>query len=127
MTNHIKVLKPDILKTASSPLQIKDWFKQWENYMLASGWGQGGNKRTQLTYLLTMVSDKVRTVNKFDNVRIVNQTLYQIKQYLKMAIMQLCLQRLEVLRYKPPQRQTQTVTTQTVVQMFCEVDIFRVT
>ena len=39
-----------------------------------------------------------------------------------MAVMPLNLQRQEVLRYKPPLGQSQTVTTQTIVQMFREVN-----
>ena len=47
-TNDAKSLKPDLLETSMPPLQIKDWYKKWENYQLASGWGQGNNCRTQL-------------------------------------------------------------------------------
>ena len=53
--------------------------------------------------------------------------LYQIKQYLDMALMPNCLQRLKVLQYKPPQGQSQTATTQTIVQMFQEANMFDVT
>ena len=41
-----------------------------------------------------------------------------------MAVMPLTLQRLEMLRYKPPAGQSQTMTTQTLVQMFREAEGF---
>ena len=70
------------------------------------------------------MSDEIRTAINFDNVRTVNHALHQIKEYLDMAIMPLCLQRLEVLHYKPPQGQTQTAPTLAVVQMLCKADMF---
>ena len=44
-----------------------------------------------------------------------------------MAIMLLNLKWLKVLRYKPPSGQSQTVTTQTIVQMFREANGFKMT
>ena len=44
-----------------------------------------------------------------------------------MAVMSLTLQRLEMLRYKPLAGQSQTVTTQSVIQMFREVNGFKIT
>ena len=52
-TNDAKSLKPELSETNLPPLQIKDWYRKWENYQLASGWGQGENHRTQLAYLHT--------------------------------------------------------------------------
>ena len=44
-----------------------------------------------------------------------------------MAVMLLTLQRLEMLRYKPPAGQSQTMTTQMLVQMFREAEGFTMT
>ena len=63
----------------------------------------------------------------FDSVRTVQNALHMIKEYLNMAIMPLTLQRVKVLRYCPPAGQSQTVTTQTIVQMFHEVSGFVIT
>ena len=116
-----------MLETNLPPLQIMDWYCKWENYQLASGWGQGENHRTQLTYLRIFVSDEIRTAINFDSVRTVQTALHQIKEYLDMAIMPLNLQWLKILRYKPPSGQSQTLKTQTIVQMFHEVNIFEMT
>ena len=86
-----------MLETNLPPLQIKDWYRKWENYQLASGWGQGDNHRTQLAYLCTCVSDKIRTAINFDSVRTVQNALHMIKEYLNMAIMPLTLQRVKIL------------------------------
>ena len=48
VSHDAKSLKPNLLETSMPPLQIKDWYKKWENYQLASGWGQGNKNRTQL-------------------------------------------------------------------------------
>ena len=122
--NDAKGLKPEMLEPTLPPLQMKDWYRKWENYQLAGGWGQGDNHRTQLAYLCTCVSDEIRTAINFDSVRTEQNALHQIKEYLDMAIMPLNLQRLEVLRYSLPTRQSQTVTTQTIVQMFREANGF---
>ena len=50
-TSDAKSLKPDCLETSMPPLQIKDWYRKWDNYQVASGWGHGENHRTQLAYL----------------------------------------------------------------------------
>ena len=44
-----------------------------------------------------------------------------------MVVMPLTLQRLEMLRYKPPAGQSQTMTTQTLVRMFREAEGFAMT
>ena len=36
-TNDAKSLKPEILEINLPPLQIKDWYRKWENYRHASG------------------------------------------------------------------------------------------
>ena len=36
-TNDAKSLKPEVLETNLPPLQIKDWYRKWDNYELASG------------------------------------------------------------------------------------------
>ena len=50
-TNDTKSLKPERLETTMPPLQIKKWYRTWDNYMVASGWVYGHNYRTQLAYL----------------------------------------------------------------------------
>ena len=52
----------------------------------------------------------------------VARAIHVIKRYLNMVVMPLTLQRLEMLRYKPPADQSQTMTTQMLVQMFREVE-----
>ena len=47
-TTDAKALRPDMLETSLPSMQMKDWYRKWTNYMEASGWGQGGNHRTQL-------------------------------------------------------------------------------
>ena len=39
-TNDSKALKPDTLETLLRPLQLNNWFKKWDNYMIASGFRQ---------------------------------------------------------------------------------------
>ena len=73
-TNDAKSLKPEVLETNLPPLQIKDWYRKWENYQLASGWGQGDNHRTQLAYLHTCISDEIRTAINFKNMDHRSQT-----------------------------------------------------
>ena len=73
------------------------------------------------------MSDEIKTNINFDSVRTVQTALHQMKEYLDMAIMPLNLQQLEVVRYKPPSGQSQTVTTQTIVQMFREANAFEMT
>ena len=38
-TTDAKGLKPDVLETSMPQLTIKNWFKCWDNYRHASGWG----------------------------------------------------------------------------------------
>ena len=77
-TSDAKGLKPDVLDTSMPQLTIKNWFKSFDNYRHASGWGQGDNHRAQLAYLHTVVSDKIRTAINFDSIRTVNNALHQI-------------------------------------------------
>ena len=51
--------------------------------MCASGWGQGENHHTQMAYLRTCISEEIRTAIDFDNIRTVNNALFQIKDYEK--------------------------------------------
>ena len=78
-TNDTKLLKPEMLETSMPPLQIKNWYHTWDNYMVASGWGHGDNNRTQLAYLRTCVSDEIRTAIDFDNLRVVQNASHLIK------------------------------------------------
>merc|ERR1712120_18596 len=52
--------------------------------------------------------------------------LYDIKNYMASSVMQLTLQRLDLLRYSPPQGQSQSQTTQTVVELFRNCDGFNI-
>ena len=124
LTNDTKSLKPDMLETTMPPLQIKNWYRTWDNYMVASGWGHGENHRTQMAYLRTCISEEIRTAIDFDNLRTVNNALFQIKDYMKSSVMPLTLQRIELLRYSPLQGQSQSATTQTIIQLFRECDGF---
>ena len=116
-----------MLDTSLPSIQIKDWCRKWENYKEASGWGQVENHKTQLAYLRTVVSNEIRTAINFDGMNTVARAIHEIKRYLNMAVMPLTLQRLEMLHYKPPAGQSQTMTTQTLVQMFREAEGFAMT
>ena len=126
-TNDAKSLKPDMLETTMPQLQMKNWYHMRDNYMVASGWGHGENHRTQFAYLRTCISEEIGTVIDFDNLRTVNNALFLIKDYMKSLVMPLTLQRIELLRYSPPQGQSQSATTQTIIQMFCECGSFEIT
>ena len=106
---------------------MKDWYKKWQNYMMVSGWGTDGNDRTKLAYLCTVVSDEIRTAVNFDSLTTEARAIHEIRTYLDDAVIPLTLQRLEMLRYKPPAGQSQTVTTQHVVNMFRECEGFAMT
>ena len=95
--------------------------------MVASGWGHGDNHRTQLAYLRTCISEEIGTVIDFNNLRTVNNALFLIKDYMTSWVMPLTLQRIEFLRYSPPQGQSQSATTQTIIQMFRECNGFEIT
>ena len=97
------------------------------NYQVASGWGHGDNHRTQLAYLRTCVSDEICTAIDFDNLRTIQNALHLIKEYMKNSVMPLSLQRVEMLCYSPPQGQSQSATTQTIIQMFRECSVFDIT
>ena len=116
-----------MLETSLPSMQMKDWYRKWENYKEASGWGQGENHKTQLAYLRIVVSDEFLMAINFDGMNTVARAIYEIKRYLNMAVMPLTLQRLEMLCYKPPAGQSQTMTTQTLVQMFRESEGFTMT
>ena len=95
-TNDAKSLKPETLETSLPPLQIKNWYRTWDNYMIASGWGHGENHHTQLAYLRTCVSDEIRTAIDLDNLRTVQNALHHIKEYMMNSVMPLNLQRIEL-------------------------------
>ena len=78
-------------------MQMKDWYKKWQNYMMASGWGTDGNDRTKLAYLRTVVSDEIRTAVNFDSLTTEARAIHEIRTYLDDAIIPLTLQRLEML------------------------------
>merc|ERR1712240_315940 len=75
-------------------------------------------------YLQTVVSDKICMAINFDGMNTVARAIHVIKRYLNMAVRPLTLQHLEMLHYKPPAGQSQTMTTQTLVQMFREAEGF---
>ena len=74
-----------------------------------------------------MVSDEIRTAINFDSMTTLARAIHEIKTYLNMAVIPLTLQRLEMLCYKPPSGQSQTVTTQHLIQMFRECEGFKMT
>ena len=45
---------------------------------------------------------------------------------MNLSVMSLTLQRVEMLRYSPPQGQSQSTTTQTIIQMFRECSGFNI-
>ena len=126
-TNDAKSLKPDMLETTMPQLQIKNWYHTRGNYMVASGLSHRENHRTQLAYLRTCISEEIGTAIDFNNLRTVNNALFLIKDYMKSSVMPLTLQRIELLRYSPPQGQSQSATTQTIIQMFRECNGFEIT
>ena len=95
-TTDAKGLKPDVLDTSMPQLTIKNWFKCWDNYMHASGWGQGENHRTQMAYLRMCLSEEIRTAVDFDNLRTVDKALFEIRAYMTSSVMPLTLQRLDL-------------------------------
>ena len=95
--------------------------------MCASGWGQGDNHQTQMAYLRTCISEEIRTAIDFDNLRTVDRALFHIKEYMKDSVMPLTLQRIELLRYSLPQGQSQSATTQTIIELFRGCDGFSIT
>ena len=74
-TSDAKGLKPDVLDTSMPQLTIKNWFKCFDNYRHASGWGQGENHRTQLAYLRMCLSEEIRTAVDYDNLETVDRAL----------------------------------------------------
>merc|ERR1711954_584928 len=82
---------------------------------------------TQLAYLRMVLSEEIRTAIDFDSLETVNRALYDIKAYMVSSVMPLTLQRLDLFRYSPPQGQSQSATTQTVVELFRNCDGFTIT
>ena len=126
-TADAKGLKPDVLETSMPQLTIKNWFKCWENYRHASSWGQGDNHRTQLAYLRMCLSEEIRTAVDYDNLETVDKALFEIRAYMTSSVMPLTLQRLDLFRYTPPPGQSQSATTQTVVELFHNCKGFSIT
>merc|ERR1711873_377911 len=81
-TTDAKGLKPDVLETSMPQLTIKNWFKCWDNYRHASGWGQGDNHRTQLAYIRMCLSEEIRTAVDSDNLETVDKALFEIRAYM---------------------------------------------
>merc|ERR1712089_31313 len=125
-TSDAKGLKPEVLDTSMPQLSIKNWYKSFDNYRHASGWGQGDNHKTQLAYLRMCLSEEIRTAIDFDNLETVDKALHDIKAYMVSSVMPLTLQRLDLFRYSPPQGQSQSATTQTVVELFRNCDGFKI-
>merc|ERR1712089_70447 len=69
----------------------------------------------------------IHTAIDFDNLRTVQNALHLIKEYMNISVMPLSLQRVEMLRYSPPQGQSQLATTQTIIQMFRKCSGFDIT
>merc|ERR1711873_153291 len=98
----------------------------WDNYKHASGWGRGENHKTQMAYLRMCLSEEIRTAVDFDNIRTVDRAIFNIRAYMTSSVMPLTLQRLDFFRYSPPQGQSQSATTQTVVELFRNCDGFTI-
>ena len=94
--------------------------------MVASGWGHRENYHTQMAYLRTWISEEILTAIDLDNLRTVNNALFQIKDYMKSSVMLLTLQRIELLHYSPLQGQSQSATMLTIIQLFRECDRFAI-
>ena len=76
--NDAKGLKPPILDVQMPALQLNDWFKQFENYQAASGWGRDSH-RIQMAYLRPILSEEIRTAITFDHKDTVNEALRAVK------------------------------------------------
>ena len=126
-TTDAKGLKPDVLDTSMPQLTIKNWFTCWDNYKHASGWGQGENHKTQMAYLRMCLSEEIRTAVDFDDIRTMDKAIFDIRAYMTSSVMPLTLQRLDLFRYSPPQGQSQSATTQTVVELFRNCEGFSIT
>ena len=100
--------------------------REWDNYMHASGLGQGENHKTQMAYLCMCLSEEIRTAIDFDNLRTVDRAIFAIREYMTSSVMPLTLQRLDLFRYSPPQGQSQSATTQTIVELFRGCDGFAI-
>jgi len=74
-----------------------------------------------------VVSDEIRTAINYDSITTEARAIHEIKTYLNEAVIPLTLERLEMLCYKPPSGQSQTVTTQHLIQMFRECKGFAMT
>ena len=64
-------LKPEMLETSMSSLQINTWFDDFMNYRFASGWSQG-LQHVQKGYLKNIISDEIRIAVDFRNQRTVD-------------------------------------------------------
>merc|ERR1712243_232106 len=73
------------------------------------------------------LSEEIRTVVEFDNLRTVDKAIFEIRAYMTSSVMPLTLQRLDLFQYSPPQGQSQSVTTQTVVELFRNCEGFSIT
>ena len=94
--------------------------------MHASGWEQGEDHKTQMAYLRMCLSEEIRTAIDFDNLRTVDRAIFAIREYMTSSVMPLTLQRLDLFRYSPPQGQSQSATTQMVVELFRGCDGFAI-
>ena len=73
------------------------------------------------------LSEEIRTAVDFDNIRTVDRAIFDIRAYMTSSVMPLTLQRLDLFRYSPPQGQSQSATTQTVVELFRNCEGFSIT
>merc|ERR1712240_512921 len=90
--------------------------------------GQGDNHRTQMAYLHMCLSEEIRRMAvDYDNLETVDKALYDIRAYMTTSVMPLMLQRLDLFRYSPPPGQSQSATTQTVVELFRNCEGFSIT
>merc|ERR1712240_411210 len=73
------------------------------------------------------MGEEIRTAVDFDNLRTVNKALFEMRAYMTSSIIPLTLQRLDLFQYSPPQGQSQSATTQTVVELFRNCEGFSIT
>ena len=79
-----------------------------------------------MAYLQMCLSEEIRTAIDFDNLRTVDRAIFDIRAYMTSSVMPLTLQCLDLFRYSPPQGQSQSATTQTVVELFRNCDGFAI-
>merc|ERR1712082_596798 len=73
------------------------------------------------------LSEEIRIAIDFDNLRTVDRAIFDSREYMTSSVMLLTLQRLDLFQYSPHQGQSQSATTQTVVELFRNCKGFSIT